>query len=63
MGGYWVGAPALPLKKCVKRTNSECFRGNCGNNMATPIFTIWQQKGLIWQHCPMILYETLILQG
>ena len=53
-----------PLKKkCANRTKSECFRGNCGNNMATPIFTIWQQKGLIWQHCPMILYETLILQG
>ena len=33
-------ASALPLKKCVKRTNSECFRGNCDNNMTTLIFTI-----------------------
>ena len=40
MGGYWVGAPALPLKKCAKRMNSECFRGNCDYIMTTAFFTM-----------------------
>jgi len=31
--------------------------------MATRILTIWQQKGLIWQHYSTSFYETLIEQG